>query len=183
MDVNKREIFLKINRGDLSTFEQVFRTLYPELCAYANRFLKDMDFAEESVQDVFYHLWEKRGKLIVETSLTSYLYRAVRNKCLQSIEHRAVELKYEQYFMQQKDYDNMDASEPVQMSELNEIISKTLDALPPRCSRIFRLNRFEGLRYKEIAQKLSLSVKTVEANMGKALKLFRENLKDYVEAT
>lgn len=85
--------------------------------------------------------------------------------------------------MQQKDYDNMDASEPVQMSELNEIISKTLDALPPRCSRIFRLNRFEGLRYKEIAQKLSLSVKTVEANMGKALKLFRENLKDYVEAT
>ncbi len=183
MDINNRETIHKINKGDLATFEQVFRALYPELCAYANRFLKDLDFAEESVQDVFYNLWEKRGKLAVETSLTSYLYRAVKNKCLQSIEHRAVELKYEQYFKRQKDYDDVDASGPVQISELNEIIKKTLDELPPRCSSIFRLNRFEGLRYKEIAQKLSLSVKTVEANMGKALKLFRENLKDYVEAT
>ena len=110
------------------------------------------------------------------------LYRSVYNGCLQYLNHRTIEIKYEDYYRKQDKEYNDDALEALKMQELNEIINNTLDSMPERCRKIFLLNRFEGLKYREIAEKLSLSVKTIEANMGKALKLFRRNLKNYVEA-
>lgn len=177
-----RKIFNEIKKGNLAAFEKLFRKHYAGLCNYANKYLKDINKAEEVVQELFYRLWEKRNKLDINVSLKSYLYRAVYNGCLQYLNHRAIEIKYENYYKKQtKEYDS-DASEAIYMQELNQIIDETLSSLPERCRNIFLLNRQEGLKYREIAKKLDLSIKTVEANMGKALKLLRKNLKNYVQA-
>jgi RNA polymerase sigma-70 factor (ECF subfamily) len=176
------KIFKEIREGNLITFENVFRKYYAALCIYANKYTKDLDAAEEVVQELFYKLWEKRDILNISVSLKSYLYRSVYNGCLQYLNHRAIEIKYEDYYRKQNKEYNNDASEALRMQELNEIINNTLNSLPERCRKIFLLNRYEGLKYGEIADKLSLSIKTIEANMGKALKLLRRNLKNYVEA-
>lgn len=166
---------------NLKSFEALFRLYYQMLCSYALRFVKDPDTAEEIVQDLFYKLWEKRAELQINTSVKSYLYSAVHNRCLKFIEHRNVETKYRNYYLLHESEIDNEPSDSASISEIQGVIEKTLNALPERCSRIFRLNRFEGLKYHEIALKLSISVKTVEANMGKALKLLRKNLKNYVE--
>jgi RNA polymerase sigma-70 factor (ECF subfamily) len=176
------KIFEEIREGNLITFEYVFRKYYGALCNFAGKYIRDLDMAEEVVQELFYKLWEKRDKLNINVSLKSYLYRSVYNGCLQYLNHRTIEIKYEDYYRKQDKEYNDDALEALKMQELNEIINNTLDSMPERCRKIFLLNRFEGLKYREIAEKLSLSIKTIEANMGKALKLFRRNLKNYVEA-
>ena len=92
-----------------------------------------------------------------------------------------METKYRNYYLLHESEIDNEPQNASDIQELQGIIDHTLDSLPERCSRIFRLNRFEGLKYHEIAQKLSISLKTVEANMGKALKMLRKNLKEYVE--
>jgi RNA polymerase sigma-70 factor (ECF subfamily) len=178
IDTDNRE---HLSFSDLQSFEVLFRQYYSMLCSYAFRFVNDADTAEEIVQDLFYKLWEKREEIQINTSVKSYLFSAVHNRCLKYIEHRNVETRYKNYYLlngSEVDNEPQNASD---LYELQGIIDHTLDSLPDRCSRIFRLNRFEGLKYHEIAQKLAISVKTVEANMGKALKLLRKNLKNYVE--
>jgi RNA polymerase sigma-70 factor (ECF subfamily) len=171
----------KISLGDLQSFEVLFRQYYQILCGFALKFVNDEDTAEEIVQDLFYKLWEKRMELQINTSVKSYLFSAVHNRCLKFIEHRNVEYKYRNYYLQHELEIDSEPHDSADINELQGIINHTLNSLPDRCSRIFKLNRFEGLKYHEIAKKLSISVKTVEANMGKALRLLRKNLKDYVE--
>jgi RNA polymerase sigma-70 factor, ECF subfamily len=171
----------QLSFDNLKSFEALFRQYYQMLCSYALRFVKDPDTAEEIVQDLFYKLWEKRAELQINTSVKSYLYSAVHNRCLKFIEHRNVETKYRNYYLLHESEIDNEPGDSASINEIQGVIENTLNALPERCSRIFRLNRFEGLKYHEIALKLSISVKTVEANMGKALKLLRKNLKNYVE--
>lgn len=168
----------KIQQGDIQEFEKLFRKMYTDLCHYAMKFLKDMDSAEEIVQDLFYHYWKNREQIKIKTSLKAYLYQATRNKCLKVIEHNAVRQKHADSIMLNSD-EQGDPAQTLEADELSEIIDKTLNQLPERNRKIFIMSRFEGLKYNEIANELSISVKTVEANMGKALKLFRANLKDY----
>jgi RNA polymerase sigma-70 factor (ECF subfamily) len=175
-DTMKQLSFLNLN-----SFESIFREYYQMLCAYAYRFVNDSDTAEEIVQDLFYKLWEKRSELQINTSVKSYLFSAVHNRCLKYIEHRHVETKYKNYYLLHESEVDNEPQQHTNVNELQGIIEQTLESLPERCNRIFRLNRFEGLKYHEIAARLSISIKTVEANMGKALKVLRKNLKDYVE--
>lgn len=181
MNKADRKIVNEIKKGNLKTFEILFKKMYARLCNYANKYVHNLDIAEEIVQELFYILWAKRDKLNINISFRSYLYRAVYNGCLQYLNHRNIEIKYEDYWKKQPKVNDKDASEAIRVQELHEIINNTLDSLPERCRRVFHLNRFEGLKYREIAEKLSLSVKTIEADMSKALKLLRKNLKDYVE--
>jgi RNA polymerase sigma-70 factor (ECF subfamily) len=174
-------IMEKIRTGDLRVFEDFFRGLYQPLCFYALKYVSDPDTAEEIVQDLFFTLWEKREELIITTSLKAYMYTATHNRCMKFLDHKQIEQKYEKYQRVNAAESFEPASDLTSVNDIQRIINKTLDSLPERCSRIFRMNRFEGLRYNDIALKLSISVKTVEANMGKALKLLRENLKEYVE--
>jgi RNA polymerase sigma-70 factor (ECF subfamily) len=171
----------QLSFSDLRSFEELFRQYYQMLCSYAFRFVNDYDTAEEIVQDLFYKLWEKRDELQINLSVKSYLYSAVHHRCLKYIEHRNVETKYRNYYLLHESEIDNEPQNATGIHELQGIIDQTLDSLPDRCSKIFRLSRFEGLKYHEIALKLSVSIKTVEANMGKALKLLRKNLKDYVE--
>jgi|WetSurMetagenome_2_1015567.scaffolds.fasta_scaffold121902_2 RNA polymerase sigma-70 factor, ECF subfamily len=166
---------------DMQSFEVLFRQYYQMLCSYAYRFVNDSDTAEEIVQDLFYKLWAKRSELQINVSVKSYLFSAVHNRCLKFIEHRNVEARYKNYYLLHESEVDAEPHHHTNVGELQMIIDQTLDSLPERCSKIFRLNRFEGLKYHEIANKLSISIKTVEANMGKALKMLRKKLKDYVE--
>jgi RNA polymerase sigma-70 factor (ECF subfamily) len=177
---NKRDAMESFSISDLSSFETLFRQYYQMLCTYAYRFVNDTDIAEEIVQELFYKIWEKRTELQINVSIKSYLFSAVHNRCLKFIEHKNVEARYRDYYLHHESEVDTEQSHS-NVGELQVIIDQTLDSLPERCSRIFRLNRFEGLKYHEIALKLSISIKTVEANMGKALKMLRKNLKDYVE--
>jgi RNA polymerase sigma-70 factor (ECF subfamily) len=172
----------RIQKGDLKEFERLFKELYSPLCLYANKYLQDKDKAEEIVQDIFYGIWKNREKLDIKVSFKSYLYRAVQNNCLQLIQHYAVEDKYKQYVKNEVSHFQLDPVKEMELQEMNKVVEQTLESLPERCKEIFSMSRFEGLKYREIAEKLQISPKTVEANMGKALQAFRKSLKQYVGA-
>ena len=172
-------ILQDIQNGNLQEFEKLFKEYYPLLCHYALRFVKDPDQAEEIVQELFCQLWENRKGLKIHTSLKAYLYKATYFNSLQVLRKKGIKNQYVDYVKNTKS----EQSQPNNLVEENEIyniVQKTLISLPDRCGQIFKMSRFEGLKYQEIADQLSISIKTVEANMGKALKAFRKNLKDYV---
>lgn len=176
--MNEQISLSAIKNGNIKAFEELFRSLYPPLCGYALKILNDSDLAEEVVQEVFYQLWKKKEDLLITSSLNSYLYKAVYNRSLHLVEHKQVENKYANHVLNDNSeiYSIQDA---MQAGEIYQIYKKTLSQLPHRCRKIFQMNRDFGLKYNEIAIKLSISVKTVEADMGKALKAFRHSLAEY----
>ena len=174
--ISDTEIIRRIRHGDKAEFESLFRSSYVSLVRYAKSIIKDHDTAEEIVQDLFFRLWQNREKINIESSLNGYLFRAVHNKCLHYIDHLKIVGKYAQETAAGESARIDDPVDIIRYKELQEKIKLILERLPGRCSLIFCLNRFEGLKYIEIAEKLSVSVKTVEANMGRALKEFRKAL-------
>ena len=179
----EKNIFDRVKNDDMLAYEVLFRKYYAILCNYSFKIVKDIDIAEEIIQDLFFNIWEKRHELEIESSVKSYLFKSAYNKSILFLRHKSVTEKYERYVRNTELFDEPDASEELSLKELNEVIDKTLEELPERSRKIFSLSRFEGLKYHEIAEKLSLSVKTIEANMGRALKLFRKNIKTYYETT
>lgn len=159
-------------------YELVFKQYYEGLCRYANLILKDMDASEEVVQQTFVKLWEKRANLSIETSLKLYLYKSVYNASLNELKHLAVKDKY--INMQNSEEKSNEMQNVAQVKELEEKIEKALLKLPEQCRLIFQMSRFRQLKYREIADILNISVKTVENQMGKALKIMRTNLADYL---
>jgi RNA polymerase sigma-70 factor (ECF subfamily) len=174
--VRETEIIRRIRQGDIKEFETLFRSSYASLVKYAGTLIKDQDTAEEIVQDLFFRLWQNKEKLNIESSLNGYLFRSVHNSCLHHIEHRKVVERHVREMAMEPDLSPENPSEMLQYSELQAKVARILERLPERCGKIFCMNRFEGLKYSEIAEKLSVSIKTVEANMGKALKEFRRAL-------
>jgi RNA polymerase sigma-70 factor, ECF subfamily len=170
------EIIRRIREGDISQFESLFRTSYASLVKYAKTLIKDHDTAEEIVQDLFFRLWQNKEKIKIESSLNGYLFRSVHNSCLHYIEHMKVVERHEQEMSFVQDDGTESPAEILQYKELQAKIARTIEKLPERCGQIFCMNRFDGLKYSEIAEKLEVSIKTVEANMGKALKEFRKAL-------
>lgn len=172
------EIIRRIREGDVKQFESLFRSSYVSLVRYADSFVRDHDTAEEIVQDLFFKIWVDRENLKIENSLNGYLFRAVHNRCLHLMEHRKVVEKYERNIIQDPKGSTENTSETIRYNELQNVIATILERLPDRCGKIFCMNRFEGLKYIEIAERLGVSVKTVEADMGKALREFRKALKE-----
>ncbi len=172
------EIIRRIRKGDVKEFESLFRSSYVSLVRYAKTIIKDHDTAEEIVQDLFFRIWQDKEKLNIVSSLNGYLFRAVYNRCLHLISHRKTVEKYarEASFLYVENPE--DPMSLLRYNDLQNKIVRILERLPDRCGRIFCMNRFEGLKYAEIAQKLSVSVKTVEANMGRALREFRKELNE-----
>jgi RNA polymerase sigma-70 factor, ECF subfamily len=180
MNLNDFYIQRKIQGGDIKEFEQLFTRYYEPLCRFANTFLKDMDIAEDIVQEFFYSFWKNRTSFTLKLSLNSYLYQSIRNNALHHLQHLAIRQKYADEIKQETTGPQfIDQPDEIGLKELNSVIDETLKQLPERCSRVFCMNRFEGKKYREIAAILSISIKTVEADMGKALQLFRQTLKEY----
>lgn len=170
------QIIRRIRNGDIKEFETLFRSSYNALVAYARTILKDTDTAEEIVQELFYVLWRDRGKIKIKTSVNAYLFRSVYNRCMHHIEHKKVMIKHENEVKKNLHGNYGDPEDEIYYKELHEKVAGIIERLPGRCAKIFCMSRFEGLKYNEIAEEMSISVKTVEANMSKALKEFRKEL-------
>ena len=180
MQYSDHDIAAALRNGDETIFEEVFRSYYPALCRYARSILNEPEAAEEAVQQTFIAVWEKRENIHFSVSLKAYLYRAVHNRCLNEIEKQKVRREYAADHMQQPETAAMPADAPQRQKELQTLIREAIDRLPEQCGKIFRLSRFEEMKYAEIAEHLGISVKTVENQMGKALRLMREELKEYL---
>jgi len=176
----EQNILESIAESDEMAFEGLFKTYFAELCIYATRFVDDIESAEEIVQDIFFNLWNNRTRLTINTSIKAYLYTTVRNTCLNIIKHKKVENKYREYFSRQLQQDELQEEDWMKGDELHDKITKTIEKLPPERKKVFIMSRFENLKYKEIADELNISVKTVENQMGKALQFLREELKEYL---
>jgi RNA polymerase sigma-70 factor (ECF subfamily) len=180
MEFQDQQIASRLVKRDEAAFEQVFITHYNILYAYAFTILKDEIQAEETVQQVFYNLWERSDRLSISGPIAAYLYRAVHNESLNFIKHQKVKEGHRlhvAYSMKNKS----DSPQGNMISkELEKKFREALDELPEQCRTVFQLSRFEDLKYKEIADKLDISVKTVENHMGKALKLLRAKLAEFL---
>jgi len=169
---NEDVLLQKVKAGDEHAFEMVFKNYYPHLVLLAQKYLKDRDLSESVVQSVFVKMWE--GRLSMEIrSLRGFLVVAVRNKCTNELKHRQVVREYEKESGDTNEGVWLTFNENVYLNQINKVI----DELPEQRRKIFKMSRMDGLKYREIAEKLNISPKTVEVQMGKALKYLREQLK------
>jgi RNA polymerase sigma-70 factor, ECF subfamily len=187
--MNKRDqrIIKGIRKGNLPDFKSLYDTYYRRMVLYSLSYIENKEIAEDIVQDVFLKLWEKRKDAFIVSSVDSYLFRAVHNACIQYFRHNKVTERYEnQHKLKLKEIDilyhswNQNENTPADFNEIKRISERTLYALPEKTREIFSLSRQDQLTNKEISQKILVDIKTVEYHIGKALKAFRENLKDYL---
>ncbi|MFP4488473.1 MAG: RNA polymerase sigma-70 factor [Bacteroidales bacterium] len=171
-----KQIIRRIRNGDIKEFETLFRSSYNPLVAYARTILKDTDTSEEIVQELFYVLWRDRKKIKIKTSVNAYLFRSVYNRCMHHMDHKKVMIKHENEVKKNLQGNSGSPEDEINYKELHEKVAGIIERLPGRCAKIFCMSRFDGLKYAEIAKEMSISVKTVEANMSKALKEFRKEL-------
>lgn len=180
MAIEESELLEAFANGDTAAFEKLFNMYYQPACRYVMRVLRDNDTTEEVVQATFVNLWEKRAMIRSDISFKSYVFRAAYNTALNYIKHRKVvstfvSRKQDRIVEIQREFVSHQPD-----FELQKRIDNALNELPPQCQRVFRLSREEGMKYHEIADELGISKKTVEVHMGKALKLLRVSLKDYL---
>ena len=182
--LNELMILAKIKEGDIKAFEEVFRRYYAPLCWYAAGITGSTESAEEIVEELFYTLWKNREQLQIFQSVKSYLYRAVRNEAVQYCEHQEVKERYSASVQSARESEDSPPDDPhfqLEYKELQTLISHALHKLPDRRRRIFTMHRMQGMKYAEIALALSLSVKTVEAEMTKVLRTLRNEIDNYIQ--
>jgi len=177
--VNDFFVLKKIKEGDIKAFEKIFRLYYSPLCLYAASLTGQMETAEEIVQELFYVFWKDKENIQLFHSLKSYLYGAVRNRSFQHLEHLDVRNRYREAVLSKESKESSSPHDKLEYEELQQLINNTIRRLPERRQRIFQMHRFEGMKYAEIAIALSLSIKTVEAEMTKALQTLRKEIENY----
>ena len=178
--MDDRELLERIRKGDTDAFDAVFRAHYASMVGTAERMLRRRDVAEEIVQDVLLELWRRRETLVVDDSLRGYLFRATRNRSLNHLRHGAIEKRAEPELVADRDQVTSTGPSDLVEEEIDTAVKRAVAELPDRCREVFELSRVEGLRYAEIAATLGISVKTVEAQMGKALRILRERLAQWL---
>ncbi len=179
--MGEKNLIIRLKNGDEQAFELLYRKYFRRLCAFANKYLHDYDVTQEVVQEVFYTIWEKREHLDSNKEILPFLFQSTKNRSLHILEHQKVEDKYQQviqYAYSQGDF--FDVQDSLLAKELEAKLGEIIESLPEKCRKIFLLSRQEGKKYKDIAEELNISVKTVETQMSRALKVFREELKDYL---
>jgi RNA polymerase sigma-70 factor (ECF subfamily) len=156
----------------------MFRTYFTSLCYFAQKYIPDLDTSKEIVHTIFISIWEKRAEFDFEKPAKSYLFTSVYNRCMNYIRNQKkfVDSENSEILLENEAIHN----DHLEAAELESRIWKVINELPEKCREVFVLNRFEGKKYAEIADHLNISVKTVEAQMSKALRVLRDHLKDYI---
>ncbi len=181
LKIRRDEIDLLIRKflhsGEEEVFNQLFRKTYAPLCHFALKVVHEKSAAEEVVSDVFLKLWRNRKLIEINTSAKSYLYTAVRNKSLDFLRKEKKNANL-QCITQAAHFEDMNitALDMLAYEDINGKVQKAMCELPPKCQEIFRLSREQGLKYAEIADQLQLSIKTIETQMGRALKHMKQRL-------
>lgn len=178
MSSETKDILIRLQTGEHAVLEELFQAHYQMVCKTIHRFIKDKSLVEDLAQEVFIRLWQKRNQLNVTQSFAAYIRRMAINEALGHI-RKSKRYQIEEFDTKQHQGTGNGTEELYLYGELKDNINQAIDTLPPRCKLIFQLSRFEDMTYKEIAQKLEISIKTVENQMGKALKILREKIKTY----
>jgi len=177
-----------LRQGDEGVYRSIFAQLQPALVVYATEYIIDKDLSKGFVQEAFLKLWEVRQKLKVGTNLTAYLYKSVRNICLNYLRHLKVTDKYAKNRIAEEHELNYEAlkdksAERLLEAEILERLDAAILKMTPQCQQVFTMSRFEGKSHKEIAEELGIAEKTVENQIGKALKVARAELKEFLPIT
>ena len=178
--MDEQYLLNRLKQGDKEAFSLLFSAYYKDLVLFGGTFLPDKSTCEDIVQSVFLKLWKDRKTITIESSLKSYLLTSIRNSCLDEIRHRNVMLEHESYILATGSLYDWDTEEYILYSDLQKKLDKALDKLPETCRQAFEMNRFEGLKYREIAQKLEVSERTVEERISKAIELLKRYLRDFL---
>ncbi len=186
MVISDKAVISSLRSGDKNVYEQLFLDNYKNLVLYAKKFVMETETARDLVQDVFVYLWDKRQKINIDKSLSSYLFRAVHNGCINYLKRESTKENYIKQFLinlnegSYKSSSNEDAYELVVHKDLSVRIETIVETLPEQCRNIFRMSRFRGMKNKEIAEIYSISPRTVETQIYRALKVLKENLRPYL---
>lgn len=177
---SENDLFVaKLTQGDAKALEHLFKLYYTRLTLFANRFLNDIDIAQEIVSDIFLKLWEDGHEIEFTGSISSYLFKTTQNKCLNYLKHQKIESLYVNYLERQHLLNEVliTAESPYLEKEMAQQINIALESLPEKCREIFMMSRFDHMKYKDIAKELDLSPKTVERQISIALDKLRRLLK------
>ena len=180
IELHNEAIIELLAKRDENAFEQVFKTHFKSLHSYACTILKDEAYSEEIVQQVFFKLWERADRIDISGSVAAYLYRAVHNESLNYLKHQKVKSTHQMHVAYSMKNVVESASKTLQAKELEKKIQTALNELPEQCRTVFQMSRFDEMKYREIADKLNISVKTVENQIGKALKTLRVKLEEFL---
>jgi RNA polymerase sigma-70 factor (ECF subfamily) len=170
----------KIRAGNSESFSDVFAVYYKDLVYFAYTFLHDLPASEDIVQDTFVWLWESRENLNITVSLKSLLLKTIQNRCIDWHRHRKIMATHSEYIVNNAPLYEYSTDNYILRSEMDQIIEKALDQLPENISESYKLNRYEGLKYHQIAAKQNVSVRTVEVRISKALELLRKHFSDFL---
>lgn len=176
---------LQLTKGDKNSFKSIFQDYYQPLCHLSLQYLEDEDEAKGVVQEAFVKLWEIRKELNHDSNLRNFLFTLVKNNCLNVLKRRQILLKHHEkikWIEMHYQYESLSrmGDDYLEFNELKEKIDFAIQNLPEHCRIVFKMSRFEELKNREIAEKLGVTQKTVEAHLTKALKILRNELKDYL---
>ncbi len=169
----------RLRSDDRGALRAIFDQQYDSVCRVIFRFVHDPGLSEDLAQEVFVRFWEKRSTITVDSNLPAYLRRMATNEALAHL-RKKTRYQADELPIHLPGHQSAPADEQFQAQELSERITQAVDSLPPRCRTVFQLSRFEEKTYQEIANELEISIKTVENQMGKALRVLREKLGDYL---
>jgi len=169
-----------LKNGDEKVFEELFKTYYAPLCEYCLRYVSDADMAEEIVQDLFFKMWVKREELNINVSIKAYIFTSLRNHALNYISRLKIQDRYNQFIVVRSKNDVEHPVDVLEEKDMERIMKQAIAMLPEKRREIFEMSRFEDMKYWEIAEKLNVSVKTVESQMSKALEHMRKVLSKFL---
>ena len=174
---NETLLLAALKMDSHEAFVQIFRRYYPDLVFFVTRFIPDMETREDIVQEAFIKIWANRKFLEIRTSLKTYLVSLVQNLALNEIKHRKVKTLYRNMYHEM--IMSLPADEHILYTELNDAVENLFSQLDPEVLETYMLSRSHHLKYTEIAKKLNISVRTVEARISKTIRFLQSNLKDY----
>lgn len=179
------EQILQLKKDDKNSFKLIFNNFYLQLCHLSIHYLEDEDEAKGVVQEAFVKLWEIRHELNPDSNLRNFLFTLVKNNCLNILNRRQILLKHHEkirWMEMHYQYESLSriGSDYLEFNELKDKIDEAIRKLPEHCRIVFEMSRFEDLKNREIGEKLGVTQKTVEAHLTKALKILRNELKDYL---
>ncbi len=177
---NSDDVLIRLRAGDKLALKVLFDQQYPAVCGAIQRLISDKNTVEDLAQEVFVRFWEKREQIQINTSVHAYLRRMAINEALMYLRKNKNFIEEELSPQIPSQGTGSSTEEQYLHSELEHGVRAAIDELPPKCRAVFQLSRFEEMTYQEIADQMGISIKTVENQMGKALRILRERLKGYL---
>lgn len=174
-----KHILNRLKANDRGALKDIFQKEYPSVCKTIHRFIRDKSLVEDLAQEVFLRLWDKRHTINITSSLSAYIRRMAINEALGYL-RKNKKFEEEEISPDLSLGQGASAEEHYLYNELEGNIMEAINSLPPKCRTVFQLSRFEELTYQEIADKMEISIKTVENQMGKALRVLRAKLQNYL---